>query len=460
MIDQNNIQKLRDILGVKSDKKSLKHTINKHAKFFPFMTRGTERPKYKEGFGGVLGAFTRNISGLSLTQVLNYDELVKNMHKDVNVRDEDRSHLEQILRMFLLDKNGNLKVFHPYMFQYLPLSKGSESKGEREIAKFLSDVLIVGDKQYRTFFLGNQSEDLISKLVLSNLGGLEESVLEMKYETKLKHITELFKGDFKFLYQHEDYFKSHYGLFVSYYYFFYITQATLKMAQKTKGDFQSNNEVFYTLDWESTSKNRKGYSLGYRTIKDSSRNLLIDVNVLEQLNVLFGTESQTYPELKETYEGLCDGDKALLKKMLKEWILEYRIILELPERTGSWGMDYDDLVIGLFDSIYETYSKSTMQGPQSRYPLAIEEVGKKYFIKTRGSLGYMLNMSQDMLLLFTALSLKDERKSLKQVFGELESRGFYFDRYSQEEIVNLYDKLNLLDKKSDSGDAQYVKPIL
>ena len=72
----------------------------------------------------------------------------------------------------------------------------------------------------------------------------------------------------------------------------------------------------------------------------------------------------------------------------------------------------------------------------------------------------MLNISQDLLLLLTALSLKNERKSLKQVFIELELRGLYFDRYSREEIVKLFDKLNLLDKKSDSGDAQYVKPIL
>ncbi|MEM5611818.1 DNA phosphorothioation-dependent restriction protein DptG [Bacillus thuringiensis] len=72
----------------------------------------------------------------------------------------------------------------------------------------------------------------------------------------------------------------------------------------------------------------------------------------------------------------------------------------------------------------------------------------------------MLNISQDMLLLLTALSLKKERKPLKQVFIDLEARGLFFDRYSKEEIVQLFDKLNLIDKKSDSGDAQYVKPIL
>jgi len=101
-----------------------------------------------------------------------------------------------------------------------------------------------------------------------------------------------------------------------------------------------------------------------------------------------------------------------------------------------------------------------MQGPRNRYSLSIEEIGKKFFLKTRGSLGYMLNVSQDLFLLLTAVCLKNERKSLNQLFIDLENRGMYFDRYSKEEAVKLLDKLNLLDKKSDSGDAQYVKPIL
>ncbi|MGQ0517234.1 DNA phosphorothioation-dependent restriction protein DptG [Bacillus sp. D-CC] len=41
------------------------------------------------------------------------------------------------------------------------------------------------------------------------------------------------------------------------------------------------------------------------------------------------------------------------------------------------------------------------------------------------------------------MSLKKERKPLKQVFIDLEARGLFFDRYSKEEIVQLFDKLNL-----------------
>ena len=45
-------------------------------------------------------------------------------------------------------------------------------------------------------------------------------------------------------------------------------------------------------------------------------------------------------------------------------------------------------------------------------------------------------------------------------FNEFEKRGIALDRYSKKEVMNLFDNLNIIDKKSDSGDAQYVKPIL
>ena len=43
---------------------------------------------------------------------------------------------------------------------------------------------------------------------------------------------------------------------------------------------------------------------------------------------------------------------------------------------------------------------------------------------------------------------------------EYEFRGIYLDNSSKEYLQEFFTKLNLIDKKSDSGDAQYVKRIL
>jgi len=461
MVEKTNLQQLRDSLSIKADKVGLKHTINRKSVFFPFTTRGTERAKFRNGFGGVLGEFTRQLCANRLTKELSIEEIIKEAANLIEVSSEDKPYFEQILRMFLQDKNESIKVFHPHVFQYLPFCSGAEMKGEQEIGKFLAEVLIKDSTHLKSIFEKHMSKDLVAKLILNQLNGLEPIQGKQKYVSKLPYITELFQEDFLFLVQYEDYFKNHYEVFVSYYYFLYITQLTLKLSQKGKAQFNHNNEVFFTLDWEATSKSRKSYSYGYHMIKESARSLLIDINCLEHLNFLMGTDdSQTYPELKETFENLANDEQAMFLEMLRDWIMEYRVHQVLSELEGNLDLEYDSLVGNLFLSIEEAYEKPSMQGPQNRYPLSIEEIGKKYFLKTRGSLGYMLNVSQDLLLLLTALSLKNERKSLKQVFVELELRGLSFDRYSREEIVKLYDKLNLLDKKSDSGDAQYVKPIL
>lgn len=64
--------------------------------------------------------------------------------------------------------------------------------------------------------------------------------------------------------------------------------------------------------------------------------------------------------------------------------------------------------------------------------------------------------------MFTRIILQeyDGRVRLAKLFDEFEKRGLLFDRESKKRIIALYEKMNLLEKRSDSGDAQYVKYIL
>lgn len=461
MIDKKNLEDLRQSLSIKKDKSGLKHVINKKAILLPFTTRGTERAKFKNGFEGVLGEFTRLVNGNQLQNDLDLEGLIGKISEFVHVSKEDTPHFEQILRMFLQENKNTIKIIHPHLFQYLPLSEGLDKKGEQDIAKFLVDVLLEKDMKVNEVFKKNKSEDLISRLILGQLPPLQSVEKKRRFINQLPHLSILFEEDFCFLMRHEDYFKTHFHLFLSYYYFLYIAQMTLKFSQGSKAVFNRNNEIYFSLDWESTSKNRKSYTHGYQMIKGAARYLLIHINCLEHLNFLMGQErAACYPELKKTYEQLPDMEKKLFLEMLRNWVIEYQSHLSLELSKEKLELEYENLVQALFKSIEAAYEKESMQGPRHRYWLSIEEIGKKYFLKRRGSLGYMLNISQDMLLMLTALSLKNERKSLKQVFENLEARGLFFDRYSKEQIVQLFDKLNLIDKKSDSGDAQYVKPIL
>ena len=90
----------------------------------------------------------------------------------------------------------------------------------------------------------------------------------------------------------------------------------------------------------------------------------------------------------------------------------------------------------------------------------LNNVALKYFVKSRGRYGHVLNIDKTFLYVITALCVKEEKIKLKDLFNEYERRGLFFDRYSKEKIVELLNTWNLIDKKSDSGDAQYVKQIL
>ena len=64
--------------------------------------------------------------------------------------------------------------------------------------------------------------------------------------------------------------------------------------------------------------------------------------------------------------------------------------------------------------------------------------------------------------MFTKIILAehDGKVKLSVLFDKFEERGLVFDRESKRKIIELFEKMNFLEKRSDSGDAQYVKSDL
>ena len=65
------------------------------------------------------------------------------------------------------------------------------------------------------------------------------------------------------------------------------------------------------------------------------------------------------------------------------------------------------------------------------------------------------------MIFLTKICLRDEEKiRLNDLYKAYEYRGIFLDSTTKEYLQDFFTKLNLIDKKSDSGDAQYVKRIL
>ena len=86
---------------------------------------------------------------------------------------------------------------------------------------------------------------------------------------------------------------------------------------------------------------------------------------------------------------------------------------------------------------------------------------KSRFVKNRKKSGLTLNLTERDIIFLTKLAIQhDEKIRLNDLYKEYEKRGIYLDSTSKSLLQEFFTKLNLIDKKSDSGDAQYVKRIL
>ena len=80
------------------------------------------------------------------------------------------------------------------------------------------------------------------------------------------------------------------------------------------------------------------------------------------------------------------------------------------------------------------------------------------FVKTRGQAGKVLVMNQDYLLLLTNLAIGEERKlRFHELVSEFQARGVYFDKKSQQALIQFYERVGNVERMSDSGDAVYVR---
>ena len=111
----------------------------------------------------------------------------------------------------------------------------------------------------------------------------------------------------------------------------------------------------------------------------------------------------------------------------------------------------------LFESVRTQFENTSRNRVYTAYADKFSEYVKKY-LKRRGRSGMMLNLTEETLIFLTKVCIKDqEMMRLNDVFNEFELRGVYLDNISKEQVMRYYEKLNLIEKKSDSGDAQYVK---
>jgi len=146
-----------------------------------------------------------------------------------------------------------------------------------------------------------------------------------------------------------------------------------------------------------------------------------------------------------------------LKEMYREGINDVTWGNFSSSELADNGSTVESAIIELFEMIEFQFAQSNRERAKEAYQQWMIDFTNFNFSRKRGKLGLSLALNQEQLLLLTRLCVGNhDRIRLNQLWEELEQRGVRFDNVSREHVLSYYEKINLLEKKSDSGDAQYI----
>lgn len=463
-MDENRVYELDlEKIGIdfKFVENGLTHSQCKEFKLLPY---AANEKTLVSNFDGVVGAISRVICDKELKKDFNIDDFIENVVDEIGEFEgvNSKESFRDIIRTMFIDK-GNLIDFDIKTLNYI-----SSTNAEEKIAKFLYSIFFDDSiKELVNEHYNRDVDNILYKLVLNALPQLnEKKYSDDAYKCYLPFIKELFAEDLKFLITDEELYKNSLKRFLEFYNMFYISQLAIKLGQFEKAKLDEPETVYYTLSFESTSKNRTAYKFGWALLKGYVDDLFSHAITLEFLNHSNVERQLGYKELFDIMQEDDGHIEAQIEELCESYI----------ERRQD-GIVWDNFTVKrdssenkAFDKVYKLFEavKYQFQGKTSTRTRA-NEAYRKWFIKfvednfakRRGSLGYNLNLNEEDIILLTKICIKDNEKlKLSVLFKQFEKRGISFDRDSRAKIIQLYEKLNLLEKKSDSGDAQYVRSIL
>ena len=450
--------------AVKEDGSKLTHYSGKRFKLFPFIANNNSALIYD--LDTIVGRYISQIEGI-IPEKLSVEELTEKLKEDTSVDAGMDELFQQVVKHMFFDKDGKIRPINLRMIAQIPCEESSACK----IADYLVDVL--GDESVLRASIRQASAKLdeqsnvLEKFAMSKLASKPLSQASaLPYQRVTHAVQRKFESDFEYILGARNRTRDYLIPLIEFYYFTYTAQAIMQLNRFMTGEREHCVPLYFSLDWEKTSLNRLCYTQGWGILQAALSRIFAHAIVLEILNQ---TEDDCGPvdyiRLNEFVQAEENEDHRIAEE-IKVLTDRYRnAITDCPAMKELQRQEIDTNETAaeirfLFDSVRTQFENTSRNRPYSSYADKFEEYSKKY-LKHRGRSGMMLNIAEETLIFLTKVCIKDsEKMRLNDVFAEFEARGVFLDHFSKEQVMHYYEKLNLIEKKSDSGDAQYVKRIL
>ena len=447
-------------------------------KLLPFNSNPASAYDKKCGLHGTTGEFFRLWDNDGTKPIEDFEKSAVEPVKEylVNQKQMPTTQVLEFVRMMrdIMFVNGNLNITDSAFIKYLPLVPNDErismkdrkkyNDGQRKLANYLYSML--SDEMQISGH--SNTPNLFSKILqeaLTPFCGFSDDSKERDYIV-LPYIKKSFEEDLCWMLEQEESVKVKYlHLLLHFYACYAVTQAIVRITAKDKQSVDEPAPFYFILNSERASVNHDAVVRGwsYQIPKSSLDKLYGKSQALDILNSVLGSNVGFYNNIRKVlYQTDFEDNRELCNKLLSKYQEEKR---EVFNRRSSESGSIEEIEIDVhsYDEFISTLELlcTGLQSPSyiSRMRKKVIDLLSVRFLQSRRG-NFVLVLDNEMLTFLVALFTKSKKTKLENLYKLFNKYGIYFNRGSRLAIEEYLLKLNLLDRKSDSGEAQYVTVIL
>lgn len=396
--------------------------------------------------------------GLALGPGQNLEKFVSACRKRLSNRVEDTEFSGLLEEMYFAEDAQGLFEISP---EFMLFKSGSAGSGySKHVGEVLSGLVVATETKIS--IASNNVNFLEAEIVDEFQTVVTKSIPNQTVANYLPFLAGIFSRDLQLLSQHPNYLMQSLKALIALYNFLYSAQLALNL--NTWKSIPTSKPLFFILDTEKASVERKEVRESVSQLKDKVADLFPVLSALEYLNQPDSKTAKRYPiwMIYEYLVQLESSDQQLLMAKLSDFLASYREKRGLPLWPGIITTPGDAL-----EAITKTAKEIFNQPKSSQYRVktrvveAFTDEVARHFIQNRKRGGNVLILNQDYLLLLTNLAVGSEtRIQFQQLIEEFKSRGIWLDQQSQQALIEFYDRVGNLERMSDSGDAVYVRKTI
>ena len=383
-------------------------------------------------------------------------ELFKEACKKSFVSKLDDENLWETLDVMYFHNDGLFEISPELLLFKAQKIKGTAPDGR--LGEFYNNLLngfyFKNKPTSKLNFLEQEIVNTFEKQTISGIsdGGIVKKSNENPY---LPFLADLFTEDLSFLGTKPKYLLASFKDFLKLYAFLYTSQLALNLKEWRNGEPVSK-PCYFIVDNEKASDERTHIrSHGFKQLTKSLKNLFPYLAMNESLQES-GAHKVPIWSLANKIDKTEDN-LSLLNEYKNNFAEDRGLSSKIQDATDC---------LSAIDNLLQLSVEQFKRGESRHeinvmYSRTVESELCGQFIQSRGRAGRVLVFNQDLLILLTNLAIgENEKVRFHELITSFESRGVYFDKQSQQVLIDLYERIGNVERMSDSGDAVYVRKTI